>query len=215
MTDNCAPWATPDFRYQPGFLAPGEADRLFDSLWRNLHWERREIVLFGRRLLQPRLVAWYGDPGASYRYSGLTLQPRPWPRALAGLRRQIERRSGCRFNAVLANGYRDGADSMGWHSDDEPELGVRPCIASLSLGAERVFLLRPRTPDAHGKRPSMRQVLEHGSLLLMRGDSQALYQHSLPKTRRPVGPRINLTFRRVAVQETRAAAPDGASPMNR
>ena len=118
---------------------------------------------------------------------------------------------------MLANGYRDGNDSMGWHSDDEPELGPNPCIASLSLGAERAFLLRPRKPDAAGKRPSARLVLAHGSLLVMRGASQARYQHCLPKTRRPVGPRINLTFRRVAAQETRAAAPapDGASPMKR
>ena len=215
MTGSCVPWDTPDFRYRPDFIEPAEADRLFELLWRDLAWERREIVLFGRRLMQPRLVAWYGDPGATYRYSGQTLQPRPWHRGLCSLRERIEARTGCTFNAVLANGYRDGNDSMGWHSDDEPELGPRPCIASLSLGAERVFLLRPREPDAAGKRPSSRLVLAHGSLLQMRGDSQARYQHSLPRTRRPVGPRINLTFRRVAVQETRAVAPDGASPMKR
>ena len=215
MIDSCELWDTSEFRYWPGFIGPAEADRLFDRLWRNLDWERREIVLFGRRMMQPRLVAWYGDPGAAYRYSGQTMQPRPWPRHLRSLREQIEARTGCAFNAVLANGYRDGSDSMGWHSDDEPELGPRPCIASLSLGAERTFLLRPRAPDGEGKRPSVRRVLEHGSLLVMRGDSQARYQHALPKTRRQVGRRINLTFRRVAVQETRAAAPDGASPMKR
>jgi alkylated DNA repair dioxygenase AlkB len=215
MIDSCATWDTPEFRYLPGFLGPTEADRLFESLWRGLHWERREIVLYGRRVRQPRLVAWYGDPGAEYRYSGQTLHPRPWPRALATLRDRIEVSTACAFNAVLANGYRDGADSMGWHSDDEPELGPQPCIASLSLGAERVFLLRPRTPSAAGKRSSTRLLLAHGSLLLMRRESQARYQHCLPKTRRPVGPRINLTFRWVAVQETRAAAPAGASPTKR
>jgi alkylated DNA repair dioxygenase AlkB len=215
MTDRFTPWDTPEFRYLPGFLARDEADGLFEELWRGLHWEQREIVLFGRRLLQPRLIAWYGDTGAEYRYSGQTLHPRPWPPALAELRRRIERRTACSFNAVLANGYRDGADSMGWHSDDEPELGLQPCIASLSLGAERVFLLRPQKADASGRRTSNRLLLAHGSLLLMRRESQARYQHCLPKTRRPVGPRINLTFRRIAVQETRAAAPDGASPMKR
>mgnify|MGYP001557432238 FL=1 len=215
MTDNCTPWDTPEFRYLPGFLAPGEADGLFEQLWGELHWEQREIVLFGRRLLQPRLIAWYGDTGAEYRYSGQTLHPRPWPPALATLRRRIECHTACPFNAVLANGYRDGADSMGWHSDDEPELGPQPCIASLSLGAERVFLLRPQKAEASGRRTSNRLLLAHGSLLLMRRESQARYQHCLPKTRRPVGPRINLTFRWVAVQETRVAAPEGASPMKR
>jgi len=215
MTDSCANWATAEFRYLPGFIARGEADRLLERLWRELHWERREIVLFGRRVLQPRLVAWYGDAGATYRYSGVTLQPRPWAAELEALRRRIERETACPFNAVLANAYRDGADSMGWHSDDEPELGPRPAIASLSLGAERVFLLRPRQPDATGKRRSKRLILGHGSLLLMRGDSQARYQHCLPKTRRPVGRRINLTFRWVVPQDTRAAAPEGASPIKR
>jgi alkylated DNA repair dioxygenase AlkB len=215
MTDSCASWDTPEFRYLPGFIARPEADRLLEDLWRELHWERREIVLFGHRMLQPRLVAWYGDAGAVYRYSGVTLQPRPWPGSLTALRRRVESQSACRFNAVLANGYRDGADSMGWHSDDERELGAQPCIASLSLGAERVFLLRPRQPDATGVRRSKRVLLGHGSLLLMRGDSQARYQHCLPKTRRPVGPRINLTFRWVGPQETRAAAPAGASPIKR
>lgn len=215
MIDSCTTWDTPEFRYLPGFIASREADRLFEELWRGLHWERREIVLFGRRLLQPRLVAWYGDPGADYRYSGVTLHPRPWHRELDALRRRISSHTACRFNAALANGYRDGADSMGWHSDDEPELGPQPCIASLSLGAERVFLLRPRKPDATGSRRSTRLLLGHGSLLLMRGEAQARYQHCLPKTRRPVGARINLTFRWVSAQETRAAAPEGASPIKR
>jgi len=215
MTGNCAPSATPDFEYLAGFVPAAEADRAFDVLWRELRWERRAITLFGRSVLQPRLVAFYGDPRAAYTYSGLTLRPRPWHPVLLELKARIERRSGCRFNAVLANGYRDGADSMGWHSDDEAELGERPCIASLSLGAERAFLLRPKSVDAAGQRRSKRLLLENGSLLLMRGDSQASFQHSVPKTRRPVGPRINLTFRRVLAQETRAAAPDGASPTKR
>lgn len=215
MTGNCAPSATPDFEYLREFLPAAEADRSFEVLWRELDWERRAITLFGRRVLQPRLVAYYGDPRAAYTYSGLTWRPRPWHPVLLELKARIERRSGCIFNAVLANGYRDGADSMGWHSDDEAELGDRPCIASLSLGAERVFLVRPKAVDAKGERRSKRLPLEHGSLLLMRGESQARFQHSVPKTRRPVGPRINLTFRRVFDQETRVAAPEGASPTKR
>jgi alkylated DNA repair dioxygenase AlkB len=195
MTARCAPWDGPEFHYLPGFLARPEADRLFQDLWAGLDWEQREIVLFGRRRLQPRLVAWYGDSGAAYRYSGVTLQPRPWPPTLRAVRRRVEQQAGCAFNSVLANAYRDGADSMGWHSDDEPELGPRPCIASLSLGAARVFLLRPRGREPGVRRTSSRRVLEHGSLLLMRGDSQARFQHAVPKTRRPVGVRINLTFR--------------------
>ena len=216
MTDNLASWASSDFSYHPEFLARREADRLLDTLWTELDWAEREIVLFGRRVLQPRLVAWYGDEGADYRYSGATLRAQRWPPVLNDLRARIERLSDCVFNAVLANAYRDGSDSMGWHSDDEPELGPRPCIASLSLGAERAFLLRPREPDAQGRRPARRLRLAHGSLLVMRGDSQARFQHSLPKTRQPVGLRINLTFRRVAPQDARAVAPDVASsPTNR
>jgi len=159
-----------------------------------LDWSQREIVLFGRRRQQPRLVAWHGDPGACYRYSGLTLLPAPWHPALLEIRERLAEHTDAVFNSVLANAYRDGCDSMGWHRDDEPELGPMPVIASVSLGAERRLLIRARG------QPSVGLKLEAGSLLLMRGDFQQRYQHALPKTRQPVGLRINLTYRFVRIQ---------------
>jgi alkylated DNA repair dioxygenase AlkB len=183
------------FDYRPGFLCRAEADRLLTELWQGLDWSQKEIVLFGNRVLQPRLVAWYGERGAAYSYSGLRLDPAPWHPDLRAIRDRLEKATGTPFNGVLANAYRDGADSMGWHSDDEPELGDEPVIASLSLGAERAMRVRPVEHPPTGRRFSQRLLLEHGSLLVMHGASQSLYQHSLPKTKRPVGLRINLTYR--------------------
>lgn len=183
------------FSYAPSFLEESAATDLLTRLWRELDWSQREIMLYGRRLLQPRLVAWYGDAAAVYSYSGLTLEPLPWHPLLLDLRRRIEAGTGYRFNAVLANAYRDGRDSMGWHADNEKELGLRPVIASLSLGAPRRFLLRPskRSRDAAGETIGL--TLEHGSLLLMKAGCQQHYRHALPRTRRAVGLRINLTYR--------------------
>jgi alkylated DNA repair dioxygenase AlkB len=185
------------FEYHPAFIKPGEADRLLEVLWRELAWQQKEIFLFGRKVMQPRLVAWYGEKNAVYRYSGLQLTPLPWHPALRGLRHVLEDATGCGYNSVLANAYRDGSDSMGWHSDNEPELGSNPVIASVSLGADRSFRVRParnRRPVAGG---STAIVLGHGSLLVMKGASQALYQHALPKTRRKTELRINLTYRKI------------------
>lgn len=189
------------FAYTRQYLGQQEADAALRTLWRELQWERREITLFGKRVMQPRLVAWYGDPGSAYRYSGQTMAPLSWHPLLQELRRRLEKDLGTTFNSVLANAYRDGRDSMGWHSDNEPELGPEPVIASLSLGAERPFHIRPLQPERRKAVPSLRLSPGHGSLLLMRGPSQALYQHALPKTRKPVGLRINLTYRYVESQE--------------
>ena len=178
------------FELVPGWLADPEVWTA--RLQRDLEWRRQEITLFGRPVLQPRLMDWYADPGVTYRYSGLTLTPKPWPAVLSELRERLETHCGAPFNSVLCNAYRDGQDSMGWHADDEPELGPEPLIASLNLGATRRFRIR-----AKGGGPSLGVDLEAGSLLLMTGRSQADYQHAVPKTRRPVGLRINLTFRRV------------------
>jgi alkylated DNA repair dioxygenase AlkB len=185
------------FDYRPDFLPERLADAWLAQLWRDLNWSQQEITLFGRRVMQPRLVAWYGDPDAVYTYSGLTLQPSPWHSLLAELRGRLESATGGCFNSVLANAYRDGGDSMGWHSDDEKELGPAPLIASVSLGAERRFLVRPRKRAGGGKAASRGIKLGHGSLLVMRGDSQRFFQHALPRTRQPVGLRINLTYRQV------------------
>jgi len=180
------------FRYYPAFLTEAEADRLLHCLRQELQWQQYPIRLFGRELLQPRLSAWYADPGVRYRYSGIQLDPLPWHPVLAHLREHLLHRLGLAFNSVLANAYRDGRDAMGWHADDEPELGSRPVIASLSLGQVRSLRLRPRAGGA-----SAGYSLENGSLLIMEGDSQNSWQHAVPRTRRVQGLRINLTFRRV------------------
>ncbi|MGE4086465.1 MAG: alpha-ketoglutarate-dependent dioxygenase AlkB [Immundisolibacter sp.] len=177
----------------PRFVADSEAAYLLDALSTELAWTRHRVRLFGREHLTPRLCAWYGDPGARYAYSGQALEPLPWPPALAGLRARLHTALGLAFNSVLCNLYRDGADSMGWHSDDEASLGPRPVIASLSLGATRRFALRHRARRYR----SVTLALGNGDLLLMTGDTQTHWQHAVPSTRRPTAPRINLTFRAV------------------
>lgn len=195
-----APPLPSGFDYRPDWL--DRPAKWFDRLWEALDWREQEITLFGRPVMQPRLVAWYADEGVHYRYSGLTFGPRAWPAPLDTLRRRLDREFGTAFNSVLCNAYRDGRDSMGWHADDEPELGPAPAIASLSLGATRRFRIRPR-----GGGPSIGLELEAGSLLLMSGDSQREFQHAVPKTARTVGPRINLTFREVTGVPPADAAP--------
>jgi alkylated DNA repair dioxygenase AlkB len=180
----------PGFDYRSDFLPAGQADRLLETLWREVPWRAQSIRLFGREVLQPRLIAWYADEGVRYSYSGLELQGQPWHAGLAELREVLQQQLGSPFNSVLLNAYRDGRDSMGWHADDEPELGAEPVIASLSLGATRRLLVRRGRGG-----PSSGLDLEHGSLLLMHGQSQARFQHSVPKTRRAAGLRLNLTFR--------------------
>jgi alkylated DNA repair dioxygenase AlkB len=183
--------ACDDTLYVPNFIA--EPAAWSDLLFEQLDWEEESIVLFGRMIRVPRLSACYGDDGVEYRYSNVAHRAKCWPDALRELRECLHRRVGMRFNFVLANLYRDGSDSMGWHADDERELGARPVIASISFGAPRVFRLRSR--DASGRRAAIR--LESGSLLLMWGRSQRAWQHALPKVRGDVGRRINLTFRDV------------------
>lgn len=175
------------------WMAAPAAEALNAALSQAISWETHRLRLFGRWVDAPRLSCWIGDPGAVYRYSGQTFAPQPWPQALLPLRQRLREELGVDFNSVLANLYRDGRDAMGWHSDDEPELGPEPVIASLSLGAARRFVLRRR--DDHAVKQAL--VLEPGSLLVMRGVSQRDWQHALPRTAKPVGPRINLTFRRI------------------
>jgi len=180
-------------RLFPSWLATDAASRLEQSLRDAIPWEIHRIRLFGREVDSPRLSCWIGDPEASYRYSGVRFAPRPWPQVLRPVRDRLERELGAVFNSVLANRYRDGRDAMGWHSDSEPELGPSPVIASLSLGATRRFTLK------HRQQPRQRLELDlpHGSLLVMGGDTQRFYRHCLPRTAKPVGERINLTFRRI------------------
>lgn len=167
---------------------------LREALIRETPWRQETISLYGKTHQQPRLVAWYGDPGARYRYSGKTYLPQPWTARLQGLRGRLEALLGVEFNSVLLNYYRDHRDSMGLHADDEPELGSRPVIASLSLGEERVLYFRHK--HQRGVR-GLDLALPDGSVLVMRGDTQANWKHGMRKLSRPCGPRVNLTFRRV------------------
>lgn len=171
-------------------LSKEEADRSFSDLLGSVDWRQEHAVLFGRKIAIPRLTAWFG--AHAYSYSGIRLEPAMPPSAVMSLKATIEAIAGRRFNSVLINLYRDGQDSMGWHSDDEPALGPEPEIASLSLGATRRFHLKHRKG---GDRITI--DLAHGSCLVMRGLCQARWRHQLPKTRRIVGPRINLTFRTI------------------
>jgi alkylated DNA repair dioxygenase AlkB len=167
---------------------------LFDQLQREIAWREESIRLFGKSYLQPRLLAWYGDREASYRYSGIRHEPLPWLPLLAQLRERVEALSGARYNSVLANLYRNERDSMGLHADDEPELGAQPTIASLSLGEERIFRLKHRSRKDLAP---LRLPLGAGSLLVMKGETQQHWKHEIPKQTRPCGARINLTFRLV------------------
>lgn len=174
------------------WLPAEDADALLAALREHVPWEIHRIRMFGREVDSPRLSCWIGDPEATYTYSRTRFAPQPWPAVLAPVRERLRETLREDFNSVLANRYRDGRDRMGWHSDDEPELGPQPVIASVSLGVARRFALKPR-----GDGPPLALALPHGSLLVMRGDTQARYRHALPGTARPVGERINLTFRRI------------------
>lgn len=183
-----------DIHLQQRFL-PSCADHdLLTELIEATPWRQDKITVFGKQYLQPRLVAWYGDEAVSYTYSGLSLVALAWTDALIAVKRRIESVAGHRFNSVLLNYYRDQRDSMGMHSDDEPELGEQPVIASLSLGEERTLVLK------HKYRKDVDTVklpLASGSLLVMKGDTQRHWKHGIHKERRQCGPRVNLTFRAI------------------
>lgn len=183
-----------DVRLWPAAFARDHADALFATLRATIAWAQEDILIFGVRRRVPRLVAWHGDPGASYVYSGTPHEPRAWTPPLLEIRGVVETLTGQRYNSVLLNLYRDGSDGMGWHADDEPALGRDPPIASVSLGATRRFRLRHR----RRREVALALDLEQGSLLLMAGPTQHHYVHAVPKTARNVGERINLTFRSVA-----------------
>ena len=179
--------------YDPTWVRVETADVWQRSLASEVVWRREHIRLFGRRVAIPRQTAWHGEPGCTYTYSGLTMSPRPWTATLQTIRQEVEAACGLPFNGVLLNRYRDGNDSMGWHADDEPELGPSPTIASVTLGTPRTFQLKHRTRKDV---PRIDLELAHGSLLVMRPPTQAHWLHAVPKRRRgELGIRINLTFR--------------------
>jgi alkylated DNA repair dioxygenase AlkB len=190
------PMPDADVSFMHGFCQPPHSLALLHTLQQEIAWNQETITLWERQRLQPRLSAWYGDPGKRYTYSGTTFHPHPWTPTLLEIKRDVEAATGHTFNSVLLNLYRDEHDSVAWHSDHEREFGDDPVIASLSLGETRVFRFR------HKIRKDLKRVelaLTDGSLLLMAGSTQRCWQHAIDKERRPCGPRINLTFRTIVM----------------
>lgn len=175
------------------FFNESESNSIFTDLYKNVQWEQENILLYGKKFALPRLTAWYGDQGKTYTYSKIRMNPNPWTPSLKYIKSQIEDICGEKFNSVLLNLYRDGSDSIAWHSDDEKELGENPKIASLSFGETRSFMLRHKFK----KELKLSFKLTHGSLLIMGGTTQHYWQHQIPKTRSSSKPRINLTFRKI------------------
>jgi alkylated DNA repair dioxygenase AlkB len=180
------------------FFNKTEADRLFKELLETIAWQQGEITMFGKKVLEPRLMAWYGEADKTYTYSGKTNIPLAWNVPLLTIKNKIETQKTpsvfqANFNSVLLNLYRNGHDSMGFHSDDEPELGKNPVIASVNLGESRRFIFR-RKDDKTAKNELL---LTHGSLLVMAGEMQHYWQHAVPKEPKKTKERINLTFRKL------------------
>ena len=182
-----------EIRYVQHFLPVSLANTYFDDLFHHIPWRQDPITVFGKTHLQPRLTSLHAHTLDSYSYSGIVMTPQPMPQTLQCIENRIYQLCDESFTTVLLNLYRDGKDSNGWHADDEAELGKNPVIASLSLGAPRFFHLR------HNQDPKQRYklLLEHGSLLLMGGETQHHWKHQVAKTAKKVGPRINLTFRKI------------------
>lgn len=179
--------------YYPGLFTQELSELYLKALLTEVPWIQEPIKIFGKEVMQPRLTAWYGD--SSYRYSGITMDPIPWSEKLLEIKDIVEAHTNQKFNSALLNHYRDGNDSVGWHRDNEKTLGPAPVIASVSFGVKRVFHLRPYRE----KSPKISIQLESGSLLLMQGETQHFWEHTLPKLpKSDLGPRVNLTFRAVS-----------------
>lgn len=180
-----------DIVYYPAFFDKHRADDYFRYFLDNALWQQDNIRVFGKLYLQPRLTALYGNNDKSYSYSGIVMDPHPFDAKLQELKGALDQLTQVNFTSCLMNLYRNGSDSNGWHADDEKELGINPVIASVSLGQERVFHLKHKEKKEFKKR----LLLEHGSLLLMKGVTQHCWLHQIPKSKKPMDPRINLTFR--------------------
>ena len=177
--------------YLPNFFNPEEVNSLAPNLKTNINWNQETIRMYGKLLNTPRLTAWYGDNAKTYAYSGKKYDPYPWTQELKFIKDRVDSACGITFNSVLLNLYRDGSDSVAWHADDEPELGINPIIASVSFGQPRRFDVRHKKD--HKLKYSVE--LENGSLLIMRGDLQHWWEHQVPKSTKVLRERINLTFR--------------------
>lgn len=179
--------------YYPGFLSREEGDLLLGRLLKEIKWKQEKVKMYGKTINIPRLTAWYGDTEKQYAYSGIRMKPRKWTEALLGVKKVVEEKAGVEFSSVLLNLYRNGDDAVAWHSDNERELGDEPVIASLSLGTSRTFRFR----HIEDKRLMESIELAHGSLLIMKGETQAKWQHEVPKKKGIMLPRVNLTFRAI------------------
>ncbi len=177
----------------PDVFSVNESNEYLHCLVNQIEWKHEPIIIFGKSIMQPRLTAWYGDKEKSYRYSGITMNPLEWTEALLNIKLKVEEIAGVNFNSVLLNQYRNGKDYVGWHRDNEKELGINPIIASVSFGVTRNFQLQ------HCKEKNLKQSIEltHGSVLIMRGETQHHWLHCLPKRKRVDQTRVNLTFRYV------------------
>ncbi len=182
--------------YHGPVLTPADTRRFYETLLHDIPWKHDEAVIFGKRIVTARKVAWYGDSNFSYTYSGTTKQALLWTAELAALKALVENLAGTAFNSCLLNLYHDGNEGMAWHSDDERSLGRNSTIASVSLGAEREFRLKHKRLDE-----KVSVVLESGSLLVMKDATQTHWLHSIPKTKKITTPRINLTFRTMVISQ--------------
>lgn len=182
-----------EFIYYPNFFSKEKADLFYETLLKETPWQHDEITIFGKKILQPRLTALYGNQGKSYGYSNIVMHPHPFNSTLTFIKEEIENAINEHFTTVLLNLYRHEKDSNGWHADNEKELGRDPIIASLSLGEERTFQIKHNT----NKEAKQTILLQHGSLLVMKNGAQIHYKHQIPKATKPKNPRINLTFRKI------------------
>lgn len=182
-----------DVKFYPDFFSPEESESFFQDLSESIAWEQPVLKFYGKEVKTPRLVAWYGDVGIQYSYSGITHISQVWTENLLTIKQRIEEVAKVSFNSVLLNLYRDGNDSVGWHSDDEPELGRNPVIDSVSLGSTRTFQFKSK------QNPDLKTSIDltNGSLLIMGGPTQHYWSHAIPKSKTVTTPRINLTFRTI------------------
>ncbi len=182
--------------YYPSFFTREKSDFYFDELMKSIPWQHDEVMMFGKKIITKRKVAWYGDEGCSYTYSKILRVPISWNETLLEIKNQVEEKANANFNSCLLNLYHDGSESMAYHADDEPMLERNATIASVSFGAERRFLFRHNN-FRENKIPVVETILSNGSLLLMQGEIQSIWKHALPASKKIITPRINLTFRKI------------------
>lgn len=179
-----------EYVYMPNFFDRQTSNEYLSAFIKNINWKQEEMNMYGKQVMFPRLTSWYGDSDKPYTFSGITLNPHPWNKELLEIKDKIEPKCEVKFNSVLLNLYRDGNDSISWHTDAEKELGKNPLIASVNFGAERKFQLKHRD---NGEKVNL--ILQHGSLLIMKGEIQHYWLHQVPKTKEVLKERVNLTFR--------------------